>query len=238
MEVGLISVLAFGFLLGMKHAIEPDHVIAVSTIASQSKKFWRAALAGVFWGIGHTATLFAVGLVLLLLKGEMPETLAMTLEFAVGVMLVYLGVNALRKFRRQQVHAHLHAHGEVVHSHFHSHEQGAEHDHSHHRISYLKSVLIGFVHGLAGSAAMMLLTLETVDSIGQALLFILIFGLGTILSMLLFTAAISVPFLLAATKPSFHNMLLGVTGVISAVFGLYYMYGIGVTDGLFKLWVS
>lgn len=238
MEIELISVLAFGFLLGMKHAIEPDHVIAVSTIASQSQKLWRASLAGVFWGIGHTATLFVVGLLLMLMKNEIPETLAMTLEFAVGIMLVYLGLNAVFQFRKRKIHAHSHTHGGVEHNHFHSHEQVSAHEHPHPRVSYLKSVFIGFVHGLAGSAAMLLLTLETVDTVWQAMSFILVFGLGTVLSMLLFTTAISVPFLMTQDKPRFHSVLIRTTGAFSAVFGVYYMYGVGVTDGLFKLWFS
>jgi ABC-type nickel/cobalt efflux system permease component RcnA len=237
-EMELLSVLAFGILLGMKHAIEPDHVIAVSTIASQSQNLWRASLAGVFWGIGHTATLLAVGLLLLLLKHEIPEELSMTLEFAVGIMLVYLGVNALFQFRQRKVHAHPHLHDGMEHNHFHSHEHISGHDHRHHRVSYRKSVFVGFVHGLAGSAAMMLLTLETVDTMWQALSFILIFGLGTILSMLMFTTAISVPFLISRGKPAFHRLLMRTTGAFSAVFGVYYMYGIGVTDGLFLMWLS
>ncbi|ASS74857.1 urease accessory protein UreH [Tumebacillus algifaecis] len=238
MEIGMLSVLAFGFLLGMKHAIEPDHVIAVSTIASQSKKLWRASLAGVFWGIGHTATLFVVGLLLMLVKNEIPETLAMSLEFCVGIMLVYLGLNALFKFGKKKVHAHTHVHGDEEHNHFHAHQHMATHDHQHPRISYLKSVVIGFIHGLAGSAAMMLLTLETVDSIWQAMSFILVFGLGTVLSMLLFTSVISIPFIASQSKPRFHTLLIRVTGGVSTVFGVYYMYGVGVSDGLFQLLLS
>ena len=91
MEVTLFSVLALGFILGIKHAIEPDHVIAVSTIASKSKKLWHASLAGVYWGIGHTATLFIIGIILIFMKNDIPEKWSMSLEFLVGIMLVYLG---------------------------------------------------------------------------------------------------------------------------------------------------
>ena len=108
MEITLLSVLAIGFLLGIKHAIEPDHVIAVSTIASKSKKLWDASLAGVFWGIGHTATLFIVGIILILMKGDISDKWSMSLEFLVGIMLVYLGITSLLSSRKNKQHAHLH----------------------------------------------------------------------------------------------------------------------------------
>src|SRR4051812_22111635 len=116
MEITLLSVLAFGFLLGIKHAIEPDHVIAVSTIASKSKKLWDASLAGVYWGIGHTATLFIIGIILILMKGNLSNIWSMTLEFLVGIMLVYLGITSLLSFRKNKKHAHLQEeHPEIEH---------------------------------------------------------------------------------------------------------------------------
>jgi ABC-type nickel/cobalt efflux system permease component RcnA len=139
MEISLLSVLAVGFILGIKHAIEPDHVIAVSTITSHSKKLWRASLAGVFWGIGHTATLFIVGLILILMKGEIPEIWDMSLEFAVGIMLIYLGITSLFSSRKKKIHVHEHEHEHDghVHKHFHSHEQSETHNHTHKQISYV-----------------------------------------------------------------------------------------------------
>ena len=108
MEISFLSILALGFVLGIKHAIEPDHVIAVTTIASQSKKLLRSSLAGVFWGIGHTATLFIVGVILIFMKGEIPEEWAMSLEFLVGIMLVYLGVTTILSFKNIHIHQHEH----------------------------------------------------------------------------------------------------------------------------------
>ena len=108
MEVTLFSILGLGFILGIKHAIEPDHVIAVSTIASQSKKLWQASLAGVFWGIGHTATYFLLGFYLFLMKNDIPEKWSMSLEFLVGIMLVYLGITSLLSSRKNKQHAHIH----------------------------------------------------------------------------------------------------------------------------------
>src|SRR4051812_27945276 len=135
MEVPLLSVLAIGFLLGIKHAIEPDHVIAVSTIAIKSKKIWDASLAGLFWGIGHTATLFSIGIILILMKGDFSDKWSMTLEFFVGIMLVYLGITSMLSSRKNKQHAH-------------PQEEHQENDQVIKKEqSYFKSLFIGFVHG-------------------------------------------------------------------------------------------
>ncbi|MFS0820327.1 sulfite exporter TauE/SafE family protein [Bacillus sp. 1P02SD] len=224
MEVTFFSVLALGFILGIRHAIEPDHVIAVSTIASQSKKLWNASLAGIFWGIGHTVTLFLVGLVVILMKNEIPEKWAMSLEFLVGIMLVYLGVKTILSFKNTFIHKHTH-----VHHHQHSRE--------HKSTSYLGSLFIGFVHGLAGSGAMVLLTMGTVKSVGEAAIFILIFGVGTVIGMLLFTTIIGIPFVLSKKRRTVSGTFGLITGAISTVFGVYYMYNLGINEGLLNLWV-
>ncbi len=215
MELGILSILALGFVLGIKHAIEPDHVIAVSTIASHSKRLSRSSLSGVFWGIGHTATLFLIGVLFILLKGEIPEKWAMSLEFLVGVMLVYLGIRAVGFVKNVQVHE-------------------GEHGHS---TSYAKSAVVGLIHGLAGSGAMILLTMNTVDSLWEGAFYILIFGAGTIVGMLLFTTLIGIPFVLSANKLTLNKKLTQITGIVSVAFGMYYMYNLGITEGLFKLWI-
>lgn len=224
MEIGFLSILALGFVLGIKHAIEPDHVIAVSTIASQSKKLFRSSLAGVFWGIGHTATLFIIGIILILMKGEIPEKWAMSLEFLVGIMLVYLGVSTVLLFKNIHVHQHEH--------------DGEKHVHHHKNVSYMKSLMIGLVHGLAGSGAMVLLTMNTVKSVWESVIYILIFGVGTITGMLFFTTIIGIPFVFSAKKLSLNKTLTQITGAISVAFGIFYMYNLGVTEGLFKLWIQ
>lgn len=238
MEITLLSILGLGFVLGIKHAIEPDHVIAVSTIASQSKKLLRSSLAGVFWGIGHTATLFIIGIVLILMKGEIPEKWAMSLEFLVGIMLVYLGITTILSFKN--IHVHKHEQNGALHNHVHSHDHSGthEHHHQHKKVSYLKSMLIGLVHGLAGSGAMVVLTMSTVNSAWEGAIYILIFGAGTVIGMLFFTTLIGIPFVFSAKKFSLNKTLTQVTGVISTGFGIYYMYNLGVTEGLFKLWIQ
>ncbi len=221
MDVTLLSILALGFILGIRHAIEPDHVIAVSTIASQSKKIWQASLAGVFWGIGHTATLFFIGLVLILLKNDIPEKWSLTLEFLVGIMLVYLGVASILSIiiKRTQPH------------------QEAPYLASSKRATYYKSLFIGFVHGLAGSAAMVILTMSTVQSAWEGALYIVVFGLGTIMGMLIFTTIIGLPFIFSMKRLVTSKALIFTTGVVSTVFGFYYMYNLGFNDGLFSLWI-
>ncbi|MBS4214616.1 urease accessory protein UreH domain-containing protein [Neobacillus rhizophilus] len=238
MEVGFLSVLALGFVLGIKHAIEPDHVIAVSTIASQSKKLLRSSLAGVFWGIGHTATLFIIGIIIILMKGEIPEKWVMSLEFLVGIMLVYLGVSTVLSFKN--IHLHQHNHDEEEHKHVHSHNFSGkhEHKHKHKNVSYLKSMVIGLIHGLAGSGAMVLLTMSTVNSVWEAAIYILIFGVGTIIGMLFFTTIIGIPFVFSSKKVGLNKSLTQITGLISILFGIFYMYNLGVTEGLFKLWIQ
>lgn len=238
MEIGFLSVLLLGFLLGIKHAIEPDHVIAVSTIASRSKNLLRSGLAGVFWGIGHTATLLVAGIALYFVHDRVDEgsELAMSLEFLVGIMLFYLGIAGIRTFRGK-IHSHPHRHSGEEHAHFH-YRSDAEHRHGHGGRTYWKSVAIGLVHGLAGSAAMALLTMETVDSLWGSIVYIIVFGAGTVLGMLLFTTVIGIPFVLSSRRETVNRGLTALTGTISMLYGLYYMYNLGVTEGLFRMWLS
>lgn len=238
MEASLLTVLSIGFVMGIKHAVEPDHVIAVSTIASHSKKLWRASLAGAFWGSGHTLTLFIVGMALLFLKGAIPETWAMSLEFLVGIMLVYLGITSIRPARKRHFRLHRHSHDGFAHSHLYPVTQCDEEAHSQANLSYAKSALIGMVHGLAGSAAMVLLTMSTVKNEWEGLLYILVFGAGTIIGMLLCTTIIGIPFVLSARNIRVNAVLTRLTAGISVAFGVYYMYNLGITEGLFQLWMS
>ncbi|CAK6471283.1 urease accessory protein UreH [Peribacillus castrilensis] len=212
MEMSLLLVLAIGFVLGIKHALEPDHIIAVSTIASQSKKIWKSSLAGLFWGIGHTLTLLVFGVILILLKNEIPEAWTMSLEFLVGIMLVYLGITTIFSWK-----------------------QTKRHDHTG-RATYLKSMLVGIVHGLAGSAAMVLLTLSTIDAAWQGAIYIIIFGVGTCIGMLLFTTILSIPFVTSSSSKKVNLLLIRLTGVISTLFGIYYMYNLGINEELFSVW--
>ncbi|MEH6908219.1 sulfite exporter TauE/SafE family protein [Neobacillus drentensis] len=222
MTGSLLSILLLGFLLGIKHAIEPDHVIAVSTIASESKDLKRSIFAGVYWGIGHTATLFIVGMFLIVAKNTITDTVALSLEFIVGIMLVSLGLNSIIAFMR---HRH--------------HHQDSHHTSTHKKKNrtHFKSFFIGLIHGLAGSAAMVLLTMSTVSTAWQGALYILIFGCGTVVGMLSFSTVIGIPFVLTSGK-HLNRYLNNLAGIISILFGIYYMYNLGVNEGLFNLWFS
>ncbi len=217
MEVSFLSILALGFVLGIKHAIEPDHVIAVSTIASQSKKLLRSSLAGVFWGIGHTATLFLTGIILIMMKGEIPEKWAMSLEFLVGIMLVYLGMTTILSFKN--LHVHQHEHDGEAHKHLHLTRIEVNMHTAVNRVSYVKSMLIGFIHGLAGSGAMVLLTMSTVNSVWESAIYILIFGAGTVLGMLFFTTIIGLPFIFSAKNLSVNKTITQITGGLAQYLG-------------------
>jgi ABC-type nickel/cobalt efflux system permease component RcnA len=219
MTVSLLSILLLGFLLGIKHAIEPDHIIAVSTIASESKNLKRSVFAGVYWGIGHTATLFIVGMFLIVAKNTITDTVALSLEFIVGIMLVSLGLNSILAF--------------IKHRH-HSHDIPNQDKKSR---SHLKSFFIGLIHGLAGSAAMVLLTMSTVTTAWQGALYILIFGCGTVVGMLSFSTVIGIPFVLTSGK-QINGYLNNLAGIVSILFGIYYMYNLGVNEGLFNRWFS
>ena len=218
----LFSLIVLGLLLGLKHALDSDHIVAISTIVSQTRNLKKSSLFGAFWGIGHTTALLLIGLAILILKLNIPKEIALSFEFLVGIVLILLGFNLLGK--SIGMHLHKHKHGNNAHSHFHSHE--GPHHHMH------KSFAVGMVHGLAGSAALMLLVLATVKSILQGLLFILVFGAGSILGMLIISTLIGIPFVLTSKFSKLNNLIRILSGAISVLLGLATIYGIGFVGQL------
>jgi sulfite exporter TauE/SafE len=215
-ELSTFSVLAIGFVLGLQHATEADHLAAVSTIVSEKKNLLTASIVGGLWGIGHTISLFAVGILVIFLKLQITETLEARLEAGVGLMLVILGLNALRKlFQASKIHVHTHEHDGHRHAHIHSHKKNAD-EITHHRLSP-RSVAIGMVHGLAGSAALMLLVVPTISSPTLALLYILIFGIGSIGGMMAMSFLIGLPFHFTAGR---FNMLNRGIRLVAGIFSL------------------
>lgn len=197
----ILFTLTLGFLLGLKHSFEADHVIAVSTITSEQKNPLKAALTGIFWGLGHTTTLFITGIIVLLLRVSIPEKLSISLEVLVGIMLIILGLRVLRRTRS----LHSHKHGKKEHKYYHN-------------ISFM----VGLVHGIAGSGALMLLILSTIPSFLEGLYYILIFGLGSILGMSLMSFIIGVPLIYTKNKlPQFENYLNLAAGTLSILFGSF-----------------
>jgi len=236
MEPSLYAAFGLGLILGVKHALDADHLIAVSTIVSEHKNLKWASLIGAFWGLGHTTTLFVMGVLVIGLRLNIPPRVALGLEFLVAVMLVALGVNILwRSFRSEKIHLHAHNHSPETHSHFHIHGEREEiHAHPHPFKSMRKPFIVGMVHGLAGSAALMLLVLTTIPSPFAGLLYIVIFGFGSVGSMLVLSSLIGLPFILTAQRfTAVNHWIRLVAGLASAAFGLFLGWDIGFNDGLF-----
>ena len=248
----LFPILLFGFFLGMRHATDSDHVVAVTTIVSRQRNIGSAAWTGIFWGIGHSFTLLAIGGAIILFGVVVPERLGMSLEFCVALMLILLGaINLNATFRAVEkvsdaVHQHSHRHGDFVHNHKHGHE-GATHGHDEDAVpparldrrfgsskfyQALRPLIIGTVHGLAGSAAVALLVLPIIHDPIWAIAYLLIFGVGTIAGMMLITAAIAVPVSYSTRFRALHRHLGTAAGVLSVGFGLFLVYQIGFVDGL------
>jgi sulfite exporter TauE/SafE len=222
-ELSTVSVLTVGFILGLQHAIEADHLAAVSTIVSEKKNLLTASIVGGLWGIGHTISLFAVGLLVIILKVQISETAEARLEAVVGGMLILLGLNALRKlFTAGTVHIHTHEHGDREHVHIHAHQ--GESQESHHRLSP-RSVVIGMVHGLAGSAGLMLLVVPTIESPTTALIYILIFGLGSVAGMMAMSFFIGLPLYLTLSRFTLINSGVRLlAGIFSLGLGVFIVY--------------
>jgi ABC-type nickel/cobalt efflux system permease component RcnA len=258
--VSLFSIIALGFFLGMRHATDPDHVIAVTTIVSRQRSIARAAWIGVFWGIGHTLTILLVGAAIILFGLVIPPRIGLSMEFSVGLMLIVLGIMNVVSFRRsisvaalqtqeelETFHSHPHSHGDYVHSRLHGHSP-EEHSHAleHTPLGYLDRVfagkglyqyfrplLVGIVHGLAGSAAVTLLVLTTIHNSYWAVAYLLVFGIGTIAGMMLITMSIASTFQFVGKNRGFSQRLAVVSGLLSLAFGLVVVYQIGVVNGLF-----
>ncbi len=232
-SIGVVGLLGLGLIYGLKHATEADHIVAVSAIVSEHKKLARAAIVGGLWGAGHTASLVVVGMIVLALRVAIPQRVAGWLEFSVALMIIALGVIAFRKAlnRRSDLHAHRHGHGMFLHSHIHFHEaedrtnaMAAKHTHRVARIG-VKPMIVGAVHGLAGSAALTLLVLTQIASPMLGLVYLAIFGIGSILGMLVMSGLVGLPFVISSRKlGGVHYRLQMLAGLLSVVFGLWYAY--------------
>ncbi len=230
---GVWAILAIGMLLGLKHATDADHVVAVATFATEHGNVWRGMWVGASWGLGHTTPLLALGIVILLVKEALLdryEAVAPVLEFGVGIMLVFLGAQVFYNLRRGMLHAHAHQHGGHAHVHVHAtHREGSEPGNGNglHEVLRpqfrLKSYAIGIVHGLAGSAAVMLVLLPQIEVFWVGLGYLLVFGVGTIASMALITIALGVPFALTTGARQWQRGIAGVAGAASLLFGLALM---------------
>ena len=240
-ELGMFATLAFGVVLGLRHSLDPDHLIAVSTIVCEYRNPLRAFWVGFSWGLGHTTTLLCIGIVIISLRLTIPDRLILLFESFVGIMLIGLGVQVIYNFRKKRTHQHVHVHDERVHQHFHSHAQEAGHGKKHHRVPAVgkpffrkKSYFVGTVHGVAGSAALTLLVLTSIDSPLTGIVYILLFGLGSVLGMGIMTILISLPFVFSASRlPIFNPYIQFSVGTLSIFLGSFIIYQICLVAGFF-----
>lgn len=205
----------------MRHALDPDHLVAVSTLLARRPDLRRAGCIGLWWGCGHAATLLLVGLAVLVLKITIPECVARACELLVGLMLVVLGVALARSLYRERWHLHAHEHDGTRHRHLHSHRLSPTHAHGHGWRDSLPPLAVGMVHGLAGSAALVLLVLSTAQTVWDGMLYLLLFGLGSLLGMVVLGILIRVPVLLLASWGRYGRIVVeGIASLGSVGFGL------------------
>ena len=218
----MLAVLGLGFILGLRHALDADHVAAVGAMVSE-RPGWRTALrTGLLWGLGHTSSLCLAGILVIGLHLVIPDAVARALEAAVALMVLLLGGTALHRALRSRsdLHSHYHAHGRLVHRHLHFHDAMPGHDP--HRIARVgvKPLLVGTLHGLAGSAALTLLVLARISSPTAGLAYLLVFGVGSIGGMALLSVAIGLPFAATLNHPGWNRALrvaAGASGVLLAI---------------------
>jgi hypothetical protein len=193
------AVLGLGFALGLRHALDVDHLAAVSTIVSERRGLWRSSLVGAVWGLGHTTSLLAVAVVVIGLHAEIPPRLAAGLELCVAAMLIVLGTRLLGALARgDALHAHVHVHGGRIHRHPHLHPAGVPgHDHG---PGARRPFMVGLVHGLAGSAGLMLAVAATIPTPALAIAHVALFGLGSVGGMAAMSTLFAVPAALAAGR--------------------------------------
>ena len=233
-------VLALGLAIGLQHAFEPDHIAAVTTqVARQKNKSQslkelikkgtlNSSIIGALWGAGHTTTLVLVGLLVYLLSINIPDVFFISSELIVGMMLIFLAITTLsnkKLFKIKHMHSHAHKNGTI---HTHPHDHGNDHKHGH------KSYLIGCIHGLAGSGALLVVIAGTLSSVQDILSFILIFGVGSVIGMTLVSSLIGIPFALSNKAVSLEKTLRYVVGSVSFLIGISIIYEIVYVGKLFS----
>jgi sulfite exporter TauE/SafE len=237
----------------MRHACDADHVVAVSTIVARHRSISGAALVGAIWGVGHTITIMVVGIAIIAFSVVIPARLGLSMEMAVGVMLIVLGLMNLsglthRIFHRfgavadgsadrddGLLHAHAHRHGELrhLHAHFHLFESHRRHG-ALGRFQTVRALGVGIVHGLAGSAAVALLVMSTIHNPFWSAIYLGVFGLGTIAGMMVISIGMAVPVAISAVQSTeLERWMVFGSGALSVGFGVFIVWRIGFIDGLF-----
>ena len=230
-DTEFLTLLGLGLALGLRHALDTDHLAAVSTVLAQRPSLRASGMVGFSWGLGHTVVLLLVGAVVLVLRLQIPEPVALAAEFGVGAMLVFLGSILGMQLIRERWHLHRHDHDGEQHTHLHSHALVENHRHEHWWHDSVRPFCIGMAHGLAGSAALLLIVLSSARSVAEGLTYIAVFGVGSIMGMMLVALAVSLPLLWSLSLG--HRVFLAVQGLASlgsVAIGLMMMFHIAV-DG-------
>ncbi|MBI2935074.1 MAG: hypothetical protein HYY29_05845 [Chloroflexi bacterium] len=253
MDTNLGVILVLGVTLGLRHAFDADHLVAVSTIVGRYRNPLRSLWVGISWGLGHTTTLLLAGLAVLFFKLTLFEEYSHVFEAAVGVMLVFLGLQVFWSLLRNKAHLHSHEHPGETHLHVHPHNSTRGHNHHSATASArfvpppifriisgvnsylnrilgkpifrLKSYLVGTVHGLAGSGALMLLVVTAMPTMETGILYIVVFGIGSTIAMGVTTIFISMPFSFSGRRPWFNRVLQIVAASSSIFLGIFLMTG-------------
>jgi high-affinity nickel permease len=250
-----LSILGLGLLLGVRHATDADHVVAISTIVAQQKRLRSASIIGALWGIGHSITVFIVGVGIIIFHLIIPPRIGLLMEFIVALALIVLGIlnltGILQKIitkltpgghSHEHIHLHILSHDPHIHVHEHTERTPTETGKfSFHRLIHefgwfqlARPVVIGLIHGLAGSAAIALLILSSITNPQIALIYLLIFGLGTMIGMMIITTLLGLPIIFSAGRFTHINRhITTVSGLLSLAFGLYLAWEIGVNSQLF-----
>ncbi len=223
----MTSIIFFGLLIGMQHALEADHIAAVSSMVTREKTLRGMIRHGAFWGVGHAVTLMVFAGAVLVFGLVISDALAGWLEMAVGVMLVGLGGHVVYRLIKERIHFHTHRHPDGdMHFHAHSHEgdplrhDNSSHDHQHVKRVPVRTLLVGMMHGLAGSAALVVLAVSTVGDPVIGVIYVALFGMGSILGMAILSAIVAVPLGLSARFLTWANCgLQGGIGVFTIGLG-------------------
>lgn len=230
-----VPALILGFIIGIQHAFEPDHMAAIGTQLFKNKSkngitaiikstFTKSSIIGVFWGAGHTTTLVVIGLLSYFFTISMHDEIFSAFELLVGIMLIFLGITTIwkKKFIFSHRHPHQHSDGNL---HFDAHDHSdSNHNHAH------KSYLIGMIHGLAGSGSLVVLSAATLDSLEMTLTFILLFGIGSIIGMMLVSSLMGLPILLTGHISSINRIFRYVTAIIVLIIGAKILFEIGILN--------
>ena len=224
-DTQLLTLLGVGFLLGLRHAMDTDHLAAVSTVLAERPSLLASSAVGLWWGIGHTATLLLVGFIVLIGGIHIPAEFETIAESGVAVLLIMLGGKLALKLYRERWHVHSHHHDGLPHVHLHRHQLEEDHRHRHWMSELIRPLCIGMAHGLAGSAALMLMVLSTRIGVGAGLLSILVFGIGSIAGMMAIALILSVPVVCSLSVS--HRLFTGMQGcasIASVLVGLWMLF--------------